>query len=167
MSVIINEWLPDPAGADAEGEFIELFNSGEGAQILSGWSIKDKSGKEFNLTGKTIGARDFLILPYKETKITLNNQDEEVVLLRKGEAVDKASFSGPAPSGQSFSRAGDTFFFSEPTPGAANTVPVSAEKPQVEAIATSNMAGAVGTAVVLGLLFGVMAGYVYKIVIND
>ena len=37
--VFINEWLPNPNGADAKGEFIELWNSGNAPINLSGWSV--------------------------------------------------------------------------------------------------------------------------------
>ncbi len=168
MTVIINEWLPDPEGADAEGEFIELFNNGQAVEPLAGWSIKDKSGKQFNLTGKTIEAGEFLVLPYKETKITLNNKDEEVTLLREGQVVDKTVFSGPAVSGQSFSRGGEFFSFTEPTPGAANKVVEAGTGVVVgdEAIAAGTAMPMILTAVAVGLVFGAMAGYGYKLITN-
>ncbi|MEA3463903.1 MAG: lamin tail domain-containing protein, partial [Patescibacteria group bacterium] len=40
-NIIINEFLPNPEGADAEGEFIELYNQG-GAQVnLINWKVDD------------------------------------------------------------------------------------------------------------------------------
>lgn len=40
-SLLVSEFLPDPAAvADAEGEFIEIVNAGQGAVSLEGWSLQ-------------------------------------------------------------------------------------------------------------------------------
>lgn len=39
LSVKINELLPNPEGDDAEGEFIELINTGDEAVSIAGWGI--------------------------------------------------------------------------------------------------------------------------------
>jgi lamin tail-like protein len=51
--IVINEVLYDPSGSDGGYEWIELYNSGEGAVDLTGWIIR-KAGTEFS---------DLLILP--------------------------------------------------------------------------------------------------------
>jgi hypothetical protein len=126
--VFINEWLPNPAGADAKGEFIELFNNGKASVDLSGWSLATKNGKQFSLSGYRIAAGGYLALARTVTKLTLKNSDETLSLFdAKGRLVGQSSFSGAAPDGQSFNRINygtdesQHFAFGNPTPGAANS----------------------------------------------
>ncbi len=122
--VLINEWLPNPVGSDAAGEWLELWNGGP-AQSLSGWQLADKSGKRFTLgSDARVGSDGFLVLPRAETKLTLRNSDERLSLYdAQGRLADTAVFPGAAPEGKSVSRLGDLFLLTEPTPGAANASP--------------------------------------------
>jgi len=120
--MIISEFLPNPVGKDTDGEFIELFNDGLKPANLSGWKIKDASGKIFTFGNQTLGAGQYLALSYKTTKITLNNDAETLYLYdASGKLVDKAAFSGTAPEGKSFVRENNQFVLtSKPTPGKVN-----------------------------------------------
>jgi len=101
MSVVIKSFLADPAGADTGAEYISLFNSGDAAVALSGWSVRDKSGKTFGLSGYTLPAGKELRLFSSVTKITLNNSDEVVSLFDgAGTLVDELSLVGKAVSGE-------------------------------------------------------------------
>lgn len=123
----INEWLPNPVGDDAAGEFIELYNSG-GVQIsLDGYTLGDGAKKHFSLTGYSIPADGYLILKKAQDKLALKNTDGALLLYGPdGGVVDKAGFVGAAPEGKSFSRVNYSaapithFAFVYPTPGAAN-----------------------------------------------
>lgn len=126
--VFINEWLPNPIGSDA-GEWIELFNDGKTSISLTGWRIETDRGRKLFLSGKNIKAGKFLILNRKETKLSLGNKDGGLSLYdAAGKLVDKASFSGVAQEGKSFSRVSsgllgtNKFTFTEPTPGAQNSL---------------------------------------------
>jgi hypothetical protein len=143
--ILINEWLPNPAGNDAQGEWVELFNSGSSSVSLDGWIIKTGGGstslttgtRKYNLRG-TIGAggstqlttSEYLILKRTDTKLVLRNTDEKLFLYdAKGNLIDQSGFLGSAPEGKSFSRIGynpenltQQFAWSEPTPGAANKI---------------------------------------------
>lgn len=127
--IFINEFLPNPAGSDAENEWVELWNGGEVKVDLNGWNLADGSGKSFNLSG-TIGAGEHLLLPRAKTKLVLRNTDGKLLLYDAGgKLADEASFLGTSPEGKSFSRlgyesdvGGQLFTFSEPTPGAKNIV---------------------------------------------
>jgi len=44
--VVITEVLANPSGSETTQEFVELFNAGEAAVELAGWSIEDKTGKD-------------------------------------------------------------------------------------------------------------------------
>ena len=125
--IFINEWLPNPAGVDAKGEFIELFNSGKTLANLNGWSLATKNGKQFSLSSYRIAAGGYLLLSRATTKLTLKNSDETLSLYdAKGRLADQSSFSGAAPMGQSFNRINygadesQHFAFGNPTPGVVN-----------------------------------------------
>jgi len=119
--MVINELLPNPFGRDADGEFIELWNSATGTVNVSGFYIADKSGKKFVLKGD-LGGGAFLTLSYKDTKISLNNSGEAISFYDKnGNLLDKAGFSGTAKEGAAFARNGGSFVFTDkPTPGGKN-----------------------------------------------
>lgn len=125
--VLINEWLPNPAGSDTTSEWIELFNNSSEQANLNGWVLAAKSGSKFSLNGKTITAGGYLLLPRSETKLVLKNQDEAIALYdSSGKLADETQFVGTAPEGKSFSKAGDgTFVFMEPTPGKENAIIVN------------------------------------------
>ena len=125
--VFIYEWLPNPAGADTKGEFVELFNNGKASANLDGWKLATKNGKQFSLSGYRIAAGGYLALPRTATKLTLKNNDEVLSLYdANGWLADRSSFSGAAPDGQSFNRinygtdGSQHFAFGNPTPGAVN-----------------------------------------------
>jgi len=107
--VVIQEFLPNPAGKDIEGEWIKLFNNGNAAVDLTGWKIQDTSGKAFvfSATGKNlISGGGNLVLDYKTTKITLNNNGEKLSLYDKsGVLVDSAEYKGNAPDNGVYVRA--------------------------------------------------------------
>jgi hypothetical protein len=123
----INEWLPNPVGNDAAGEFIELYNSGARAMALDGYALGDGAKKRFPLTGYTIPPGGYLVLIKAQDKLALKNTDGALLLYGPdGGVVDEASFAGAAPEGKSFSRVNYSaapiahFAFVYPTPGGAN-----------------------------------------------
>ncbi len=123
--ILINEWLANPAGSDAAGEWMELWNSGNASVRLDSWSVGVSSGKKFSLSGKEIPAGGFLVVRRAESKLTLKNTDEAVSLYdANGVRVGQSAFLGSAPEGKSWSRlpGGQSgFSFAAPTPGAKNT----------------------------------------------
>ena len=58
--IFINEWLSNPTGADAKGEFIELWNNGNAPVNLNGWTLQVDSKKKFKLSG-SIRANEYLM----------------------------------------------------------------------------------------------------------
>lgn len=117
---LISEWLPNPKGADAPNEWIEIFNSGNFPLDLSGWRLTADGKKFFTLKG-TIDSGARLVLPRTETKVTLKNADGRLALYdSSGRLADQVSFVGTAPEGQSVNRSPYGSFFGAPTPGVAN-----------------------------------------------
>jgi competence ComEA-like helix-hairpin-helix protein len=103
--VFINEILPSPEGADEENEWIELYNSNSFEVNISGWKLKDTVGtpKIFTIPANTkIAALGTIAFWRPETKITLNNDGDGVVLLKPdGETADSVSFE-KAKTGQTY-----------------------------------------------------------------
>lgn len=125
--VYLNEWFPNPFGADAAGEFMELYNPGSATVSLDGWTLETEKGKKISLAGRTIPPHGYLVLKHADTKSTLRNSDGGLALYNAaGALVDHGNFAGPAPKGKSFSRVDygtadiAHFAFVNPTPGAAN-----------------------------------------------
>ncbi len=97
--VTISRFLPNPAGSDTAGEWIEIANNGTERAVLAGWRIADHGGKVFYLKG-VLESKAVIHLPYETTRISLNNGGETLYLFNpEGEVVDTLSFSGDAAEG--------------------------------------------------------------------
>ena len=125
--IFISEWLPNPVGPDAAGEFVELYNNGASAVGMHGWFLKNEGGKKFSFMSGSIPARGYLLLKRSVSRLSLRNTDGGLSLYNSaGQLVDHAEFQGSAPEGQSFSRVDygigpeQHFAFVAPTPGATN-----------------------------------------------
>jgi len=120
--VVLNEILPNPDGPDNQEEWIELFNQNNFEVDITGWSIQDDSGKTYVLPASTIIApNQFLVLKRSQTKITLNNNEEQLVLTASnGEIANEIGYLS-APKGKSFNLTGEKWLWSRfLTPGDAN-----------------------------------------------
>lgn len=91
--VFIKELLPNPAGKDTAGEWLALFNDGNKAVSLHGWSLKDAGGKKFTIGAESLPPNQELKLPYSLTRINLNNDGDTVTLYdAQGAPVDEVSY---------------------------------------------------------------------------
>lgn len=145
--MLISEFLPNPKGPDTASEWIELYNNTNAPIPLSGWSVKDASGKKFTFKNQTAGAGDFFVLPAKAAKISLNNSNEKLFLYNPaGELVDELGFTGTAPEGKSIVRDGGKIIFTEtPTPGKENVFKAEiAEAPGGKVFSLADSANAMG-----------------------
>lgn len=81
--IIINEFLPAPATASGDEEFIELYNPSEKNEDLSDWILRDgsKTGKYIFPSGTQLKPAAFLVVYKKDFKFALNNSGAEKVLL--------------------------------------------------------------------------------------
>jgi DNA/RNA endonuclease YhcR with UshA esterase domain len=79
-----------------------------------------------------IEGSSFLVLPFSESKITLNNTAESVTLADPNLAEhDSVSFA-KAPEGEAYARDGDDWRWSlRPTPGSANEFPLPSPPPEI------------------------------------
>lgn len=116
----INEWLPNPIGNDSQNEWIELYNDSGQIINLNNWSIISQN-KSYKIKNIILGPQKFLVLNRQQTKLQLLNKNGELKLFDSlGNLIDEIRFWGSAPEGKSFSRFGNVFLFSEPTPGQKN-----------------------------------------------
>lgn len=104
--IVFSEILPSPKGADAEEEWIEIFNSNDFEINLSGWQITDVQGAVKIYTfpeGTEIKSKEYLLIPRPATKITLNNDGDELKIIQpNGEIADSVAYEN-AKTGESYS----------------------------------------------------------------
>jgi len=88
--VIVTEFLADPATTgDADGEYIELFNTTDAPIDMAGWIISDAGSDSHTIAALTIPARSFVVLCRNlsaelscdlEISISLGNTDDEIFI---------------------------------------------------------------------------------------
>lgn len=125
--IVINEFLPNPEGDDAAGEFIELFNPSMQAVDLSGWQLDDAiaGSKVYTIpSGTSLAAHAYAVFTREQTGIALNNTGDDVHLLDPNGTVQvRADYSGSVPDGQSYNYAAGGYQWSTTlTPGSANVI---------------------------------------------
>lgn len=99
--VVIQEFLPNPVGKDAEGEWIKLFNDSAQEIDLTSWQIRDASGKIFIFGQAKIKSGETLTLNYQTTKIQLNNNGEKLFLFdNNNNLVDQLEFADVVNEGE-------------------------------------------------------------------
>ncbi len=132
--VIVNEFLPNPAGTDTNAEFIELYNQGKAAVNLSGWKIDDEDGGSSPYTiseGTSIAAGGYLVFYNSDTKISINNSGDAVRLISPDEKIaDEQRYEGSAKDDQSYARddLGSFQWTNTLTPGKKNVINLPAEE---------------------------------------
>ena len=130
FTLVINELLPNPQGDDTTGEWIELKNEGNDEATLAGLTISDESGATYAFTTQQnqLPPRGLLLISRSQSKITLNNDGDMIVLKFQGKEIARAAY-GKSEEGMSFARddAGNYAWTTAPTPGAINTFSLPAE----------------------------------------
>lgn len=109
-NVILSEFLPNPIGADKDGEYLELQNIGAQEIDLKNWQIGNSAGRKYRFSSSTImSAKSFLVIKRKISGLSLKNSDEEIKLYNAaGGLVDSAAFEGAALENVSFNSASST-----------------------------------------------------------
>ncbi|PJE59590.1 MAG: hypothetical protein COU85_02840 [Candidatus Portnoybacteria bacterium CG10_big_fil_rev_8_21_14_0_10_44_7] len=121
----ITEFLPFALAADAENEWIEIYNQGDTPVFLDGWEIDDeeKGSRSFVFPQNSlIAGQSYLVLPRPTTKIALNNDHDTVRLfLPSGDLIQEIKYE-QAPKGKSAAVFADNDFYwtAISTPGHAN-----------------------------------------------
>jgi hypothetical protein len=142
----VSEFLLDPVGEDGEGEFIELYNAGSETADLQGWTLEDQAGKTSRYVFAPpifLGAGEYLALGGSDTKISLNNSGDGVVLRdERGALVQRTPVSPAASEGAAFmAETEDKWVWTTvPTPGRPNLLQLPAGK-EVKPIGTKKEEG--------------------------
>lgn len=138
-AVRLNELLPNPRAtnwdrrgrANAQDEWIELYNPGQRAIDLAGWTIAVQTPGAQLSQGYRFGRRSaigpgaYLVLYQRDTQLVLDDRTATVRLLdADGRLVDSVTYEGLGPD-ESYSRdeAGVWHAGWPPTPGAQNAAP--------------------------------------------
>ncbi len=90
FTVRLNEILPDPEGADADGEFIELYNYGDQIVDLSGYKLDDQEGGSSSYVfpeETTVNADEYFVVERSESGLALNNDQDSARLLDSTDAI--------------------------------------------------------------------------------
>ncbi len=108
FDIIITELVPNPEDDDRENEFIEIYNQGNIAANISGWTMEDKLGKTKQFIfpeSTTLSPKEYRVFYRPETKITLNNSGDGVILKNSsGKIISETPASGAALEDWSWSR---------------------------------------------------------------
>lgn len=141
----LSEMLPNPAGVDTEGEFIELRNIGDAAGQLKGWRIESDRAKSYVFGDAIIDAGAYHSFSYSVTKLSLVNDIMTLTLYDdQNEIVDSVRYPAPVPDGKSYGfddATGGWLWNPTPTPGVINAATT------IAASATTIIASSVGTTV--------------------
>lgn len=112
--VCINEILPNPEGADADGEFIELKNNSFEKINLLNWQLDDAEGgsRPYIINSDTwIDVEDYLLIHRAESGLALNNTLDSVRLFNSfGELIDSVDYSDVI-EGEAYARGANAKWF--------------------------------------------------------
>ncbi len=91
--LIINEFMPNPSGADINNEWIEFKNQSLEKIDLLNWRIENSNGKYRFSESKIIEPGAFYILKNSQSKLALKNSDDFINLYNnKNELVDSVEY---------------------------------------------------------------------------
>jgi len=143
QSVIISEFIPNPTGSDTENEWIELFNQSDQIANLTNWQLdnqEDGSSPFVFPANSLIAPRQFLVLRRPITKISLNNDADQVRLIYPdGSLATEVSYSGENEQGFSVAFDGLDYFWTKiPTPGSVNIISSVGLEDQEQNISSNN-----------------------------
>jgi len=127
--IILSEILPNPIGADKDGEWIELFNSGDKKVNLRGWILATSaktSGKQYVFSGDNfIEAKSYLVVKRSESGLVLTNESGHVALIYPPDKVLSEVSYGAAKEGKSYAFTNNAWQWTDnPTPGRENSVKI-------------------------------------------
>jgi len=130
QNVAISEVLPNPAGTDTGHEFIELRNTSNADNDISGCSLQTSANsKVFDLTGVVLAPGQYYLLSDSQSGLTLSNTSGgSVWLMDSTEELQTVTYPADMEDDVSWTLADgqwDTSY--TPTPAAANII--TATKP--------------------------------------
>ena len=108
---LINEALVNPKGSDAEGEWVELYNSNNEVIDLTNWYLDDneKASKPFKIN-RSIKPSEYLVLRNPNLNLSFKNSADVIRLLDSNKKVQQVVEYSDAKEGQSYARTADGRF---------------------------------------------------------
>ncbi|MBU3925005.1 lamin tail domain-containing protein [Patescibacteria group bacterium] len=127
--IILSEILPNPIGADKDGEWVELFNFGDKKVNLRGWILRSAaktSGKQYVFSGDNfIEAKSFLVVKRSESGLVLTNESGGASLSWLADKILSEVSYGAAKEGKSYAYINNIWQWADaPTPGKENSTKV-------------------------------------------
>jgi len=133
------EVLPHPGGVDwnkdnlvnTKDEWIEIVNLSTDNLNLSGWEIRDLSGKSYLLSNKNIAPNDFIAFFANQTGLSINDSGETLFLYNPiGELIDQLKIpSSTSKRDWAYASWGNKFWWtSTPTLSLQNSINQIAKK---------------------------------------
>mgnify|MGYP000306509660 CR=1 FL=1 len=117
--VSVNEIFPNPKGEDSN-EWIEIKNFSNEIQDISFFKLSDGKNEFVFPEGSFLLPNQILLLPKSLTKLSLKNEKGEVYFFYpSGDLFEKVSWE-KAKEGYSFSKIGENFVETLPSPGKEN-----------------------------------------------
>jgi len=107
-----SEIYPNTIGSDETQEFIELINTGGLTIDLTGYFIKDLSGKTWTASSLSLNPNNYIALERTLTKISLNNTGKETLFLYdpNGNLLQELSYAN-SPKGLSYAQVDETWYW--------------------------------------------------------
>lgn len=105
--IYIAEVLPNPAGEDAQGEWVELYNAGNLDVNLGNWELDDNENgsKPYTISDATvIKAKSYLIIERQDSRLSLDNRQDSVRLFNFEEEMQDEIFYEKAKENLSFAK---------------------------------------------------------------
>lgn len=126
--IVINELLPNPAGADTGAEWLEIKNSGAAPVDLAGWRVENDNGK-FKLKDGRVEAESIYLLSNAESKLAFKNSSDTVSLYNDLDGLVDAVSYAAAVEGEAYARGanGNWFWTRVLTPGEENIISLGHE----------------------------------------
>ncbi|MBU0707485.1 lamin tail domain-containing protein [Patescibacteria group bacterium] len=134
--ILITELLPNPEGPDAEEEYIEIANFDNREINLLGWKLTDTKTYYEIEESMLIASGEYFSFIRPETKISLNNSDEQLFLIDPNEKIISGVSYTKAKEGFSLSRVDQSDNWSWSTiitPARANIIEIDEEETETGA----------------------------------
>lgn len=120
--VRFNELLPNPAGDEGIGEFIELYNTDTDTADISSFTLHDasKTGSYTFPPNTHIAGQSYFVLTRTTSKLSLNNTDEILSLFDTNNALVDSVRYDTTKEGVSLNLTSSGWRGGTPTPGTTN-----------------------------------------------
>jgi|GEM_PF-6224469 len=105
QSILLSEVYPAPNSG--ENEYLEIYNAGDTKVDLNNWFITDLSEKKFILKDLILDPGEYYLLYYGQSKITLNNDEDQINLYNSAGQWRQGVRYVKAPKGKALFLDGD------------------------------------------------------------